>query len=181
MLYGRPFSASVYPQNVLNDQDQSGGVLALKKKKDFSELVIGVVCIALGIAVYIAANGLQKVKLGIGPGGFPRFIAVVLMLLGAVQTIMALASGVNAPKLTLDIRAAGLFAAAVVLAVAYVLLVEKLGFLLLTPFLLAAYMFLYGERSLLKMAVIACITTACIWLLFTKVFMIFLPVGRIFA
>ena len=31
------------------------------------------------------------------------------------------------------------------------------------------------------MTVIAVITTACIWLLFTKVFMIFLPVGRIFS
>ena len=151
------------------------------KKKDFAELVIGVVCIALGIAVYIAANSLQKVKLGIGPGGFPHFIAVVLMLLGAVQTVITLASGVNAPKLELDPRAAGLFAAAVLLALAYVLLVEKLGFLLLTPILLIAYMYLYGEHNLLKMTVIAVITTACIWLLFTKVFMIFLPVGRIFS
>ena len=41
----------------------------MKKKKNFSELVIGVACIALGVAVYIASNGLQKVKLGIGPGG----------------------------------------------------------------------------------------------------------------
>lgn len=151
------------------------------KKKDFSELIIGVACIALGIAVYIAANGLQKVKLGIGPGGFPRFIAVVLMLLGAAQTIVTLASGVNAPKLKMEPRAAGLFAAAVLLALAYVLLLEKLGFLLLTPILLIAYMYLYGGRKLLKMAIIAVITTACIWLLFTKGFMIFLPVGRIFS
>ena len=84
-------------QSIFDNQDNSGGVPALKKK-DFSELVIGVVCIALGIAVYIAANSLQKVKLGIGPGGFPHFIAVVLMLLGAVQTVITLASGVNAPK-----------------------------------------------------------------------------------
>ena len=74
-----------------------------------------------------------------------------------------------------------MFAAAVILAFAYVLLVEKLGFLLLTPILLIAYMYLFGERSVLKMAIIAIITTVCIWLLFTKVFMIFLPAGRIFS
>ena len=153
----------------------------MKKKKNFSELVIGVACIALGVAVYIAANGLQKVKLGIGPGGFPRFVAAVLVILGVVQTVIALANGVNAPKVKVDKRAAGLFAAAVILAFAYVFLLEKLGFLLLTPILLIAYMYLFGERSVLKMAAIAIITTVCIWLLFTKVFMIFLPAGRIFS
>ncbi|MDD7445634.1 MAG: tripartite tricarboxylate transporter TctB family protein [Clostridiales bacterium] len=153
----------------------------MKKKKNFSELVIGVACIALGVAVYIASNGLQKVKLGIGPGGFPRFVAAALVILGVVQTVIALVNGVNAPKVKVDKHAAGMFAAAVILAFAYVLLVEKLGFLLLTPILLIAYMYLFGERSVLKMAIIAIITTVCIWLLFTKVFMIFLPAGRIFS
>ena len=46
------------------------------KKKPFSELVIGLACIALGVAVFIAAGSLQQVKLGIGPAGMPRFVAV---------------------------------------------------------------------------------------------------------
>ena len=153
----------------------------MKKKKPFSELVIGIACMVLGVAVYIAAGNLQTVKLGIGPAGFPKFIAVVLCLLGLVQTGTTLSGGVDAPKVEVDKRAAGLFIAAVALAIAYVLLVEKLGFILLTPILLIAYMYLFGERSLIKMAIIAVITTVCIWLLFTEVFMIFLPTGRIFA
>lgn len=152
----------------------------MKKKKAFSELIIGLACMALGIAVYIAAGNLQQVKLGIGPGGFPKFIAVVLLLLGAVQTIMTLVSGVNAPKFNVDKRAMGLFIAAVALAVAYVLLVTQVGFLLLTPVLLVAYMYLFGERKWIKMIAIAVVTTVCIWLLFTDVFMIFLPAGRLF-
>ena len=150
------------------------------KKKPFSELVIGLACMALAAAVFIAAGNLQKVKLGIGPSGFPKFIAIVLGILGLAQTITALSSGVEAPKFDVDKRAASLFSAAVAMSVVYVLLVETIGFLIMTPLLLIGLMVLFGERSIVKMLVIAAITTICIWLLFTEVFMIFLPVGRIF-
>ena len=150
------------------------------KKKPFSELVIGLACIALGVAVFIAAGSLQTVKLGIGPAGMPRFVAVLLMVLGLVQTVTAVSTGVKAPEFNVDKKAASLFAAAVAMSVAYVLLVETFGFIILTPLLLIGLMFLFGERNIVKMLLIAAVTTACIWLLFTKVFLIFLPVGRIF-
>ena len=150
------------------------------KKKPFSELVIGVICMALGMAVFIAAGNLQTVKLGIGPAGMPKFVAVLLVVLGLAQTATALRSGVNPPKFDVDKRAASLFAAAVAMSVIYVLLVDTVGFLIMTPLLLVGLMILFGERNLIKMLVISIVTTVCIWLLFTKVFMIFLPVGRIF-
>ena len=150
------------------------------KKKPFSELIIGLACMALGLAVFIAAGSLQKVKLGIGPAGFPKFIAIVLGILGLAQTAMAVASGVKAPELKVDKKAAGLFSAAVAMSFAYVLLVETIGFLIMTPLLLIGLMVLFGERSIVKMLIVSVITTVCIWLLFTEVFMIFLPVGRIF-
>ena len=150
------------------------------KKKPFSELVIGLACIALGVAVFIAAGSLQTVKLGIGPAGMPRFVAVLLMVLGLAQTVTAVSTGVKAPEFNVDKKAASLFAAAVAMSVAYVLLVETFGFIILTPLLLIGLMFLFGERNIVKMLLIAAVTTACIWLLFTKVFLIFLPVGRIF-
>ena len=132
------------------------------------------------MAVFIAAGSLQTVKLGIGPAGMPRFVAVLLMVLGLAQTVTAVSTGVKAPEFNVDKKAAGLFAAAIAMSVAYVLLVETLGFIILTPLLLIGLMVLFGERNLVKMLIIAAVTTACIWLLFTKVFMIFLPVGRIF-
>ena len=150
------------------------------KKKPFSELVIGIACIALGAAVFIAAGNLQQVKLGIGPAGMPKFVSVLLMILGVAQTIMALKNGVKAPEFNVDKKAASLFIAAVAMSAAYVLLVDMIGFLIMTPLLLIGLMYLFGERSFVKMLIIAVITTVCIWLLFTEVFMIFLPVGRIF-
>jgi len=152
----------------------------LKKKKPFSELIIGLACIALGIAVFIMAGDLQKVRLGIGPAGFPKFISVVLGILGLAQTVMALSSGVEAPKFNVDKKAATLFIAAVAAVVVYVMLVTTVGFALLTPVLMVVMMYLFGERHFGKMAVIAIVTTAVVWLLFTEVFMIFLPAGRLF-
>jgi len=150
------------------------------KKKPFSELVIGIACMALGVTVFIAAGSLQTVKLGIGPAGMPRFVAVLLMVLGLAQTVTAVSTGVRKPEFNVDKKAASLFIAAVAMSVAYVLLVDTIGFLILTPLLLLGLMWLFGERNIVKMLIIAAVTTACIWLLFTKVFMIFLPVGRIF-
>jgi len=150
------------------------------KKKPFSELVIGIACMVLGAVVFIAAGNLQTVKLGIGPAGFPKFIAIVLGLLGLAQTATALSVGVKAPEFNVDKKSASLFIAAVAMSFAYVLLVDYIGFLIMTPLLLIGLMVLFGERSIVKLLVIALITTGCIWLLFTKVFMIFLPVGRIF-
>ena len=150
------------------------------KKKPFSELVIGLACIALGVVVFIAAGNLQTVRLGIGPAGFPKFIAIVLAVLGLAQTATALSTGVKAPEFNVDKKAASLFIAAVAMSFAYVLLVEMIGFLIMTPLLLLGLMYLFGERSIVKMLIIAAVTTVCIWLLFTEVFMIFLPVGRIF-
>lgn len=150
------------------------------KKKPFSELVIGVACMALGAAVFIAAGSLQQVKLGIGPSGFPKFIGLTLVILGVVQAILALRGGVEAPKFDVDKRAASLFIAAVVMTAAYVMLVDVVGFLLLTPVLLMGMMFLFGARKIVPMVVISVVTTVCVWLLFTEVFMIFLPAGRLF-
>lgn len=150
------------------------------KKKPFSELVIGVVCMVLGIAVYIMAGELQTVRLGIGPAGFPRFIAVLLVVLGVVQTAMTLKAGVNAPTFNAEKRAACLFISAIVMCVVYVMLVSTVGFVLLTPLLMIGMMFLFGERNIKTMLIISIVTTACVWLLFTEVFMIFLPAGRLF-
>ena len=150
------------------------------KKKPFSELVIGLMCMVLGAAVYIAAGRLQQVKLGIGPGGFPKFIGVTLVILGVAQTILSLRGGVQAPKFDVDKRAASLFIAAVAMTAAYVMLVDVVGFMLLTPVLLVGMMALFGERKIVPMVVISVVTTVCVWLLFTEVFMIFLPAGRLF-
>lgn len=150
------------------------------KKKPFSDLVIGIAFIVLGIFVLILSRSLNKVKLGIGPGGFPTFISVLLMLLGTVQTVSTLRTGFEAPAFAADRRQTLLFLGAVALAVLYVLVIPVAGFLLATPVLVFGMMMLYGNRKYLLCAVISIAVTVAVWALFTKVFLIFLPAGRLF-
>ena len=105
----------------------------------------------LGIAVYIMAGELQTVRLGIGPAGFPRFIAVLLVVLGVVQTAMTFKAGVNAPTFNVEKRAACLFISAIVMCVVYVMLVSTVGFVLLTPLLMIGMMFEpAGDKAFLR-------------------------------
>lgn len=72
------------------------------KEKRFSDLVIGVAFIVIGIVVFVMASQLQTVKLGIGPGGFPKFISVLLAILGLVMTVGAIRNGIPKPQFTFE-------------------------------------------------------------------------------
>lgn len=150
------------------------------KEKRFSDLVIGVAFIVIGIVVFVMASQLQTVKLGIGPGGFPKFISVLLAILGLVMTVGAIRNGIPKSQFTFEKKPTLLFLAAVAICVFYVVLVPTIGFILLTPFLIFGMMLLFGNRNYLLCVVISAATTMLVWLLFTKVFMIFLPTCRLF-
>ena len=152
----------------------------MKKKCQFSDLMIGISCVGLGVAVVIMANGLQKVKLGIGPGGFPRFIGFVLILLGAIQLIKVVKNGLEKPAVHIERKQLLLFLASVAACFAYVMVVQWLGFLISTILLLYGMMLLYGNKRYVLCAVITVVFTVAVWLLFTKVFLIFLPAGKLF-
>ena len=151
----------------------------MKKKSPFSELVIGIGAVLLGIVVIILASGLQKVKLGIGPGGFPHFIGCTILLLGGVQTVKTLRNGFDAPRFRAEPRALAHFLLAVAACFLYVAVVPTVGFLLATPVLLFVMLLLYENRNIVFCAVLSVIVTVVLWALFTKVFLIFLPAGRI--
>ena len=151
----------------------------MKKKSPLSDLVIGIGAVALGVVVVILASGLQKVKLGIGPGGFPRFIGIMLILLGAAQLFKTLKNGIAAPSIKMEKQALLLFLAAVAACFLYVMIVPTVGFLLATPVLLFVMLLLYGNRRLLFCAALSVVVTVSVWALFTKVFLIFLPTGTI--
>ena len=150
------------------------------KKTRFADLVVGVLFIVLGIAVYIGASRLQTVKLGIGPGGFPRFISVFMEILGVCMTVSVLKDGMPRPEFKIEAKSLIPLLASIALCIVYVSVVSTVGFVLCTPVLLFAMMLLFGSRKYLQCIIISIVTTAVIWLLFTKVFMIFLPACRLF-
>lgn len=147
----------------------------MEKKSAFSELVIGLLILALGIFVFCYGFTLKTAQTGIGAGGYPKFIGVVLIILGICQTAISLFQGVRKPELKADrtkvIRLAALVGAMVV----YLWLLPHIGFVIMTPILIIALMLLFGIRRWLLGLVIAIVFTIIVYLLFTRVFMVFLP------
>jgi uncharacterized membrane protein len=66
------------------------------------------------------------------------------------------------------------------MAFVYVRLLKPIGFPLLTPFFLYGTIMLFGYKKKRTAAIVSIGATAVIFLLFNVVFMVFLPVGRIF-
>ena len=99
----------------------------------------------------------------------------MLIILGICQTAISLFQGVRKPELKADrtkvIRLVALVGAMVV----YLWLLPHIGFVIMTPILIIALMLLFGIRRWLLGLVIAIVFTIIVYLLFTRVFMVFLP------
>ena len=151
------------------------------KDTRFADFVAGVLFLVLAVVFYLLSDQLQTVKLGIGPAGFPKFVSVFMGILGAVMTATSLRGGFPKPKGKINPRPALLVTATIVLCFVYVKLVQTVGFVYLTPVFLFLLMLLFGNKRYVLSTVISIVTTVCVWLLFTKVFMIFLPACRLFG
>ncbi len=150
------------------------------KKNRFADLMIGVLMMALAVAVLLLSGSLAQAKVGLGPAGYPRAVAIIMLVLGLVMVVSTLIKGM--PKLVwkpdrqMFLRVAG----TVVVSFIYLWLLNQIGFLFLTPFYLFALMWIFGYQNL-KVAALASIgSSVVIYLLFTKAFMVFLPEFALF-
>jgi putative tricarboxylic transport membrane protein len=140
----------------------------------------GLGLMALSVGVYVLTQDMAKVPAGIGPGDYPRVIAVGLFVLGAVL------AGQSARRATADVRsryprgAAGRVAALVATVLAYVYVLPHLGFVLATPLFLIAAMLLFGvRRPVLILSSAVGVTLAVYWI-FYSLFQILLPKFSLF-
>jgi putative tricarboxylic transport membrane protein len=144
------------------------------------DLFTGLGLMALSVGVYFPTQEMTKVTAGIGPGDYPRVIAVGLFVLGA------LLAGQSARRATADVRslypkgAAGRVAALVATVLAYVYVLPYLGFLASTPLFLVAAMLLFGvRRPVLILSSGVGVTLAVYWI-FYSLFQILLPKFSLF-
>ncbi len=141
---------------------------------------MGVSLMILSVFIWVLTADLPTPRRGIGPGDYPRFIAGALFVLGLVLFVTNIAHGYPKRGEPTDWRQLGRMALMAAMAFTYVRLLKPVGFPLLTPFFLFATMTLFGYRRWWKMVIISISSTAVIFLLFNVVFMVFLPVGRLF-
>lgn len=153
----------------------------MKKENKFSNVCLGLGFVILGAGVFFMAGQLQLVKRGIGPGGYPRVVAVMMMILGAILTIDNVIGGFPKPEFSIENPRGWLKAGVLIVGtLLYIWLLRKLGFLLLSPFFMAFVLVLFGHKEWKRVVGISVLTTVILYLLFVKVFMIFLPSFRLF-
>lgn len=140
----------------------------------------GVVLMLVSVGVWILTANLPVPKRGIGPGSYPRVVAALLFVLGLVTTLTNLQGGYPKASASINWKQLGRAALLAIMSLVYVRFLSLLGFPLLTPFFLYAVIRLFGFARWKMAALVSIGTTAVIFFLFNIVFMVFLPVGRIF-
>ncbi|SFT86091.1 tripartite tricarboxylate transporter TctB family protein [Sedimentitalea nanhaiensis] len=145
-----------------------------------NDAVLGTIFVLIALVVLFQARTFPTLpNQPYGPGTFPAIVACIMLLCGGGLILNGVRS--RDPVLVLSgwIRtpgAAGRMTAMVAFVVLYILFSKQIGFPLLVPVLLTALLWVMQVR--LSMAVpIALLTTGAIWMLFSKLLMVPLPLG----
>lgn len=109
----------------------------------------------------------------LGPAFFPRLLAGVLAVL-AVMLIMRALSGRSDPTPPPAMRL-GVFLGTLALMIVYALALPRAGFLVATPVLLAAVIWLLGLRRWSTVAGTAVGVTATLYIVFARMLKVLLP------
>jgi hypothetical protein len=140
----------------------------------------GLGLMGLSVGVYFLTQDMLKVPAGIGPGDYPRVIAVGLFVLGALLAVQSLGKpGVTARALYPK-GAAGRVTVLILLVLAYIRIMPYLGFLLSTPLFLVVAMLLFGVRKPLPILLSGVGVTLAVYGIFYSLFQILLPKFSLF-
>lgn len=117
----------------------------------------------------------------LGPAYWPKFVLVSIMVFSVVLaffSIKGVLQGVIPAAKGLQFTVANVrFIAAVSLIAGYLTLLPYVGFLVLTPFQMIAFMYLLGERKKIWIFTLPLVLTIGIVLIFTKAMYVPLPRG----
>ena len=67
-------------------------------KTRFVDMITGIALMLLAAYWFYEANKMMKVDLGIGPGAYPKFVAVGLFFLGLLLTLQSVIKGLPKPE-----------------------------------------------------------------------------------
>lgn len=146
-----------------------------------NDAILGALFLALAAAVAWQAQSMPRLTgQPFGAGTFPTVIATMLAAGGLWLLAAGLrARGVPAVAVAPWLRRPGALirvAAVPGFVIVYALFSRQVGFPLLVPPLLAAFLWITTGRPLLSV-VVAVLATAAIWLLFARLLMVPLPLG----
>ncbi len=122
----------------------------------------------------------HEVYAKLGPSYWPKFLLILLMGLSVMVAIDAFRQRRKEGGVKEEIQPLrkGKFLMAMGFIVAYFILINIFGFILLTPFFLVAFMYLLGVRKKVWMVIISIGITFIIIYVFTKAMYVPLPRGK---
>jgi putative tricarboxylic transport membrane protein len=148
-----------------------------------NDALFGVLLFALGVAVLFHVQSFPRIPgQQVGPALFPGVVAAGLAVCGVVLVISGLRERRGGgPWFEVHAwigsqRHVAAFFVVILGVVAYILLADKLGFLLLAPVLLLAWFVALGVRFV-PAVVTAVVVTFAIWFAFYKLLRVPLPWG----
>jgi hypothetical protein len=146
-----------------------------------AELIEATVVILFGAFFYAmtweVTAPLPGVELALTPGSFPRLILGLIIVLGLARGFIAL----RTPREeTTSFPWDRVVFTTAVLSLAYVIAARYLGIFIPMPFYCVALGWLWGARSIPKLAGVAVGSPFAIWLLFDVIFRAELPVLPVF-
>ena len=149
-----------------------------------SEVIISAICAAGALYLFFETNAFGNLDAydgQLGPDVWPKLILVSIMALSAglaYNTIKGVLKGTLPESTKIKFSADNVrFIAATTLIAAYLCLLSVIGFLVLTPVMMIAFMYLLGERSKVWIFSIPFVLTLGIVLVFTKLMYVPLPRG----
>ncbi|MBC8441063.1 MAG: tripartite tricarboxylate transporter TctB family protein [Deltaproteobacteria bacterium] len=149
-----------------------------------SEVIISAICAAAALYLFFETQTFANIDVyggKLGSDFWPRLILVSMMALSAglaYNTIKDVLKGKIPEANNIKFSSANIrFIAAVALIATYLGLLPVIGFLVLTPVMMIAFMYLLGERSKAWIFSIPFVLTLGIVLVFTKLMYVPLPRG----
>ncbi len=139
-----------------------------------SDFISGLIVFLLGLIFYLDTLKIKPAKMGLSPADFPRLITICLMICGTSLAIKGLFSKAKSqPVLKMSIMKK--IVALSIVFFAYILFLDELGFLVLTPFLIFASVYIFGGRKIIWNILISMTSTVVIYYIFAHVFKVPLP------
>ncbi|WP_041081508.1 tripartite tricarboxylate transporter TctB family protein [Thermotoga profunda] len=144
--------------------------MAVKK----SDLVNGLLIVILGLVFYISTLKIKPAKLGLSPADFPRLITIAMMICGVALVLKSFLSKSSSKK-EIDFGFIKKFVALIVVFIVYVWLLNKIGFLYLTPFFVFGTAYIFGMKKIYVNILLSIGTTVVVYYIFSRVFLVPLP------
>ena len=152
------------------------------------DLLSGGFALLFGLFILLVSFTIGKTRLaGVGPDYLPRAVGIYIVGLSVIMlvtTLVKLKTGQPAPAAEETTSSKKVEIRTVVLTIcvliAYVLLLEPVGFILVSAIFLFGQMFILapdGQRKVLLFAVLSLIIPVAVYLLFVNVFSLMLPSG----